>query len=215
MFKVPSADELSSRPYAWWVYTKGANWRHPEGPDSNIRGRDNEPVIQVTRRDAEAYARWRGHSLPTEAEWEWAAKAGRSDPSLDKAPVDAKGKPAANFWQGPFPALNTRDDGYRGRAPVGCFAANGFGLYDMIGNVWEWTASAYRGAHQAHGNGDPFVGASASGAELKAGERAVIKGGSYLCTQDYCVRYRAAARHPQEANLATSHVGFRTVLRGK
>ncbi|AOY00759.1 formylglycine-generating enzyme family protein [Jeongeupia sp. USM3] len=209
VFKVPPEAELNARPYAWWVYTKGADWRHPEGPGSTIGGRENQPVVQVTQADAFAYARWLGRTLPTEAQWEYAARAGRSDAALDRAPRDKAGKPGANFWQGVFPSLNTREDGHLGRAPVACFPANGFGLHDMIGNVWEWTRDAYTGPRQPHGNGDPF--ASVGTMPLQPGTPALIKGGSFLCAANFCVRYRAAARHPQEANLPTAHVGFRTV----
>ncbi|BCL76641.1 protein kinase [Jeongeupia sp. HS-3] len=214
VFKVPLEAELKARPYAWWTYTKGANWRHPEGPGSSLKGRDNQPVVQVTLADASAYARWLGRTLPSEVQWEFAAKAGRSDAALDRAPRNKAGKPEANFWQGVFPSLNTREDGHLGRSPVGCYPANAFGVYDMIGNVWEWTRDAYTGARQPHGNGDPFASVDLASIPLEKRPPAVIKGGSFLCAANFCVRYRAAARHPQEANLPTAHVGFRTVAAG-
>lgn len=209
VFRVPEGGEIT--PNGWWRYLKGASWRQPEGPGSSVRGRENQPVVQVTRADAEAYARWLGRSLPSEAQWEYAAKAGRNDTGLDRAPRDAAGKPLANFWQGNFPTLNTREDGYLGRSPVGCFPANRFGLFDTVGNVWEWTRDAYTGPHQPHGNGDPYASVAERAKPLRRDASGVIKGGSFLCAANFCVRYRAAARHPQEINLPTSHVGFRTV----
>ena len=193
---------------AWWVYTQGAQWRHPEGPGSSLEGRQNQPVVHVALTDAQAYARWLGRELPTEAQWEWAARGGGDPERLEREPRTADGHSLANYWQGSFPDLNTRDDGFAERAPVGCFAANGYGLHDMIGNVWEWTRDAYRGPRQPHGNGEP---AQATPRTDAAGLPMVIKGGSFLCAADYCVRYRAAARHPQEADLGVAHVGFRTV----
>lgn len=210
VFKQPAASREVQRDGDWWHYVPGANWRHPEGPGSDLTGRAHEPVVLITRKDALAYARWLGHDLPTEAEWEFAA---RGDGRSEQLERNASGKPVANFWQGIFPVVNTREDGYPGRSPVGCYPANGYGLYDMIGNVWEWTRDAYSGEHQGHGNGDPFASTVSSGRNLRPGAAAVIKGGSFLCSADYCVRYRASARYPQEENLGTNHVGFRTVLR--
>ena len=210
VFRVPGDDELRSRPYAWWSFVRGADWRHPGGPGSGIVGMDALPVTFVTEADALAYARWLGRDLPTEAEWEYAAKGGRSDDALDAAPRDAAGRPAANYWQGAFPAFNAREDGHAGLAPVGCYAANAFGLHDTIGNVWEWTRDAHRGPHQPHLNGDTALVAGRS-----SDRPMVIKGGSYLCSPDFCVRYRASAREAQEADLATAHIGFRTVLRAR
>ena len=132
----------------WFQYIAGANWRHPEGPDTSIAGRENHPVVHVAYEDALAYARWLGHSLPTEAQWEYAARGGRDGEDDWSSAFDADGKPIANTWQGIFPVLNTKDDGYAGTAPVGCFRPNGYGLYDMIGNVWEWTSDWYRPGHR-------------------------------------------------------------------
>lgn len=177
----------------WWRFVEGADWRHPEGPESTIDGNDNEPVVQVSHEDALAYADWAGRDLPTEAEWEYAAKAGTKTLYVwgeERAP---KGKEMANTWQGAFPIKNAVKDGYSGRAPVGCFSANPNGLYDMIGNVWEWTKSDY-----TQNSKTPTY---------------TIKGGSYLCAENYCARYRASARQPQEADLPTNHIGFRTVSR--
>jgi len=183
---------------------KGAQWRGAQPSGGHL------PVTLVTQADALAYAHWLGRDLPTEAEWEYAGKAGRSDDQLDTAPTDAQGKPTANYWQGSFPLLDAGADGHAGLAPVGCYAANGFGLYDMIGNAWEWTGDPYTGPRQPHANGDTAVAAGAAHAPDAA---MVIKGGSFLCAPDYCVRYRASARESQERNLAAAHIGFRTVRR--
>lgn len=224
VFIVPKAGEAISN-NSWWHFVKGANWKQPNGPGSSIKNKEHEPVVLVTKNDAEHYAVWLGHDLPTEAQWEYAAKAQEPSQSLDKAPHDGHGAPSANYWQGDFPLQNSKTDHFAGVAPVGCYAANAYGLYDMIGNVWEWTQSPYHNSHEqdadahnlpdGHG-GNPALAQSPQPAHSKTmlfdATPFVIKGGSYLCAANYCVRYRAAARHPQEANLPTSHVGFRTVL---
>lgn len=216
VFHSPSRAELGARPLAWWTWVDGASWRHPEGPASDLRGRENHPVALVTQRDALAYAQWLGRDLPTEAEWEYAGKAGHEDAALDTSPRDAAGKPSANYWQGAFPLMNTDEDGHVGRSPVGCYAASDYRLYDMIGNAWEWTRDPYAGEHQGHANGDPAAVAPASRPHGAAGNTPmVIKGGSFLCSSDYCVRYRASSREQQEADLPASHIGFRTVLRDR
>lgn len=183
VFRIPTADNPN-----WWRWLPGADWRRPTGPGSSIAGRENDPVVQVTYNDALAYAAWAGLSLPTEEEWEFAARAGAA--ALPE-PVDTEGKPQANYYQGVFPARDVGADGFTSRAPVGCFRPNGYGLYDMIGNVWEWTTT------------QPQEGQPAN----------VIKGGSFLCAANYCARYRAAARQFQERDLGTDHIGFRVVKR--
>jgi len=216
VFHVPTAEQLQRRPYAWWTLEPGAQWRGA----ASAAASGHLPVTLVTQADALAYARWLGRDLPTEAEWEYAGKAGRSDAQLDTAPADAGGKPAANYWQGAFPQFDAATDGHAGLAPVGCYAPNGFGLYDMIGNVWEWTLDRYTGPRQPHANGDTAAVAGRTAASAYAANEAnaanaamVIKGGSFLCAPDYCVRYRASARESQERDLAAGHIGFRTVRR--
>lgn len=173
----------------WWHWVIGAQWRNPSGPGESIAGRNREPVVQVAYQDVLAYAKWAGKQLPNEEQWEYAARAGAA--ALPE-PVDEGGRPQANYYQGVFPVKNLNTDGYEGRAPVGCFKPNKFGLYDMIGNVWEWT--------------------SVRGSRADASEPVqVIKGGSYLCAANYCARYRASARQFQERGLGTNHIGFRLV----
>jgi formylglycine-generating enzyme required for sulfatase activity len=197
----------------WWQYVPGANWREPEGPGSSIKDRENHPVVHIAYEDAVAYARWLGHELPTEAQWEFAARGGKDGVDDASQAYDANGKPIANTWQGIFPVYNSEDDGYAGTAPVGCFKPNGYGLYDMIGNVWEWTSDWYRPGFSADSETNP-TGPSLLELRLAVGQSPskVIKGGSYLCASNYCARYRASARQPQEVDLSTGHVGFRTIV---
>ncbi len=195
-----------------WQVIAGANWRSPQGPGSSIAGAEREPVVHVSYEDALAYAHWAGRDLPTEAEWELAARGGlhaaRFEWGDSPAAPDA---PRANHWQGLFPADDIGTDGYRARvAPVACFPANGFGLYDMSGNVWEWTRDWYRPALTGKPTGpdereafDPADGA----------RKHVIKGGSYLCADHYCFRYRPSARQGGPPDSGSSHIGFRTVRR--
>lgn len=191
----------------WWQFVPGASWRHPGGPDTDIDGRGAFPVMNLAFEDALAYANWRGRGLPTEEQWEWAARAADPESHPDQHP--SRQPVEANTWQGIFPVINKADDGFAGLAPVGCYKPNALGLYDMIGNAWEWTSSRYASRHD-HAPADDFDSGTQGDAAPVA--RYVIKGGSYLCAPNYCMRYRAAARQPQEVDLPTSHLGFRTVL---
>jgi formylglycine-generating enzyme required for sulfatase activity len=186
----------------WWQFQAGADWRHPDGPDTSLAGLDQHPVVHVTYEDALAYAKWKGRSLPTEEQFEFAARG--------SARKNAAGEFAANSWQGMFPSLNTAADGYAGTAPVGCFEANQLGLHDLVGNVWEWTVSPYYERHDFAGKQAHPAGFDPTQPAEKA--VAVLKGGSYLCSPDYCMRYRPEARIGQSLGLGASHIGFRTVL---
>ncbi len=197
----------------WWKFIDGASWRHPEEPQSSIAGKEHHPVIHIALEDAQAYAKWAGRRLPTEEEWEYAARGGLERATYEwgeEKPAD--GAPKANTWQGLFPAINTEKDGFEGLAPVGCYEPNAFGLFDMTGNVWEWTSTAYYPQHGLDAN--PKSGDIGRGPRQPSIPVSVVKGGSFLCAENYCARYRPAARHPQERNLGTSHIGFRTVRNG-
>lgn len=211
------ASQPGSNPGAWWQVVQGADWRHPEGPKSSIKGRDAWPVVQIAWEDAMAYARWLGRDLPTEAEWEYAAQGGKRATRYvwGETPFDPA-KPQANVWQGIFPTLDAAEDGYKAQAaPVGCFPPNGFGLHDMAGNVWEWAKDWYR-PNLAPASGDnpngPSEALSLDPREPGA-RKHVIKGGSYLCSPDFCYRYRPAAREAGPTDTGENHIGFRTVLR--
>jgi len=213
VFIQPNDVKQGGRITQWWQYVPDANWRQPTGPGSSIAGKDNHPVVHIAHEDALAYARWRGRELPTEAQWEFAARGGGDGDDDWSSAFDADGKPIANTWQGIFPVLNTKDDGYAGSAPVGCFKPNGYGLYDMIGNVWEWTADIYRPGHRRESAVNP-TGPDLVTLRVVTGLpiSRVIKGGSFLCGSNFCARYRPAARQPQETDLSAAHLGFRTVL---
>ena len=209
--------------HRWWHYLPGADWRHPEGPGSSIRGRDQHPVVHVTAADAEAFASWAGKQLPSEAEWERAARGGL--PASEFAWGDELhpgGRFLANTWQGAFPHANSCADGHERTSPVGSYPANGFGLFDMIGNVWEWTSSWYSPGHHPHQLPSGCCAAAAETARLASIDpasehgsmpRRVVKGGSYLCAPSYCRRYRPAARMAQGIDTSTGHMGFRCVVR--
>lgn len=203
VFNMPNATDGSGRVTQWWRYIPGANWRHPGGPGTDIAGREAFPVVAVSYEDALAYARWRGHVLPSEAQWEWAARGGRAEAPGHAQPT------GANTWQGLFPVANSGDDGFIGVAPAACYAANGYGLFDMIGNVWELTADRWTPDHTPQPAAD-LAQAPAPTRGTMAGQR-VIKGGSFLCAPNYCMRYRAGARQAQDEDLAISHLGFRTI----
>jgi formylglycine-generating enzyme required for sulfatase activity len=208
----------------WWQWRRGADWRHPAGPDSTIEGLENHPVVHVTFGDAEAFARWDGKALPTEAEWEFAARGGLDGADYawgnEFLPGD---RHMANTWQGDFPWHSSSTDGYEGTSPVGAFPANGYGLHDAIGNVWEWTTDWYQPKHPADAPKACCIPRNPRGAGAEDSydpcqpairiPRKVLKGGSHLCAPNYCRRYRPAARFPQPIDTSTCHVGFRCIVR--
>jgi len=210
--------------FNWWRFIPGADWRHPRGPGSSIEGLDEHPVVHVAFSDVEAYARWAGKSLPTEAEWERAARGGLEGAEYAWGDEFAPGgRHMANTWQGEFPWQNLLEDGFEHTSPVEAFPANGYGLTDMIGNVWEWTTDWYRPRHP-----DETVKACCVPTNPRGGReeesfdpaeprvripRRVMKGGSHLCAPNYCRRYRPAARMAQPVDTSTSHLGFRCIVR--
>lgn len=215
----PSKDQIPLDDlYQWWSYVDGANWRHPEGPQSNLEGRGKYPVVHIAYPDAEAYAKWAGKRLPTEAEWEFASRGGLKGklyPWGDELKADSKWM--ANIYQGTFPVKDTGADGFVGLAPVAQFPANAYGLYDVAGNVWEWCSDWYRPDYYATLADQGGVVRNPQGPDSSfdpdgPGEKKrVHRGGSFLCTDQYCTRYRVAARGKGEVSTGSNHVGFRCV----
>jgi formylglycine-generating enzyme len=208
----------------WWAYVPGASWKRPGGPGTTINGRDRHPVVQVAFEDAEAYAAWAGKELPSEAEWEYAARGGLEEAVFawgdDEFPDT---RPLANTWQGEFPWQNLKLDGFEGTSPVGSFPTNGYGLYDITGNTWEWTSDWFT-PHYATEAQSPCCAprnprVTSSEQSFMAGQpgshlpRKVIKGGSHLCAPNYCLRYRPAARQAETIDTSTGHIGFRCIVR--
>ena len=208
----------------WWHWTPAAQWRHPEGPASNLEGREQHPVVHIAHEDAQAYALWAGKHLPTEAEWEFAARGGLDGAEFvwgdELAPG---GRHLANTWQGPFPWRNFAADGFERTAPVGSYPPNGYGLHDMAGNVWQWTADWFAPRHAADTQKPCCTPRNPRGPSMEASfdaaqpairiPRKVVKGGSFLCAPSYCRRYRPAARHAQMVDTGMSHIGFRCIRR--
>ena len=209
VFTKPAGPVRAMDPSLWWEFREGACWRRPLGAQSNLDGLDDHPVVHVAHEDAASYAAWAGKRLPTEIEWEYAARGG-----LDGADyawgsqLAPEGAMLANYWQGDFPHENRMLDGWERTSPVRSYLANGYGLYDMIGNVWEWTGDLWTLPGEARG---PAPGCCAARDEQGEAQVKVIKGGSHLCAKNYCQRYRPAARHPQPVDSPTSHIGFRCV----
>jgi sulfatase modifying factor 1 len=222
VFDQPDGPVSLNDPRNWWSWVPGAQWRHPEGPGSTLHGRDRHPVTQVAYEDAAAYAAWAGKALPSEAEWERAARGGLEGAIYSWGDdLQPDGRVMANTWQGRFPWENLMTDGYLRTAPVRRFPPNGYGLFEMTGNVWEWTADFFTPRHASGAPAccvpqDPHVQTPAHD-DLPRPDahipRRVVKGGSHLCAPNYCLRYRPAARQGQAVETSSTHIGFRCVLR--
>ena len=218
VFTPPKHPVSLSQPLVWWSFVKGANWRHPDGPNSDLRGKENYPVVQIAWPDALAYAKWAGKRLPTEAEWEFAARAGRDRQEYPWGnELNPNGKWMANTFQGHFPDDNTATDGYAGASPVASFPPNDFGLYDMSGNVWQWVSDWYRPDYYAQLQRQGLIAVNPQGPndsidpqEIGIPKR-VQKGGSFLCSDQYCERYINGSRGKGDPETATNHAGFRCV----
>jgi formylglycine-generating enzyme required for sulfatase activity len=218
VFSPPDHPVLLNNYYQWWSYVPGASWRHPTGPKSSLKDRENYPVVDVAYEDAEAYAKWAGKRLPTEAEWEFAARGGLSGkPFVWGDEFRPQGRWMANTFQGRFPIMDTGEDGHLGVAPVGIYPPNGYGLYDMAGNVWQWITDWYRPDYYQQLNSaggvthNPRGPASSFDPDEPNQPKRVMRGGSFLCTDQYCSRYMVGTRGKGEVSTGTNHLGFRCV----